>query len=270
MISVKPGPAWHRCHGAPATTAPPPQSVDPHHGLGTDALLSDEERMLRDTVRQFVGDRILPEVGDWFDQGIFPKDMAKEFGALGLLGMHLGGYGCAGTSATAYGLACLELEAGDSGARSFVSVQGSLAMFPIHAFGSEEQKQAWLPGMAAGELIGCFGLTEPDSGSDPSSMRTTARRDASGDWVLNGAKRWFTNGSGADVAVVVIRRSRPCAGGDAAELERDVDLPLPHLAARPRAGAERLDPDREMPEHGSVSHARQPTVSADESDKATV
>ena len=187
------------------THAPLPQSVDPHDVLGTDALLSDEERMLRDTVRQFVGDRILPEVGDWFDQGIFPKDMAKEFGALGLLGMHLDGYGCAGTSATAYGLACLELEAGDSGARSFVSVQGSLAMFPIHAFGSEEQKQAWLPGMAAGELIGCFGLTEPDSGSDPSSMRTTARRDASGDWVLNGAKMWITNGSVADVAVVWAR-----------------------------------------------------------------
>ncbi len=187
------------------THAPLPQSVDPHDVLGTDALLSDEERMLRDTVRQFVGDRILPEVGDWFDQGIFPKEMAKEFGALGLLGMHLDGYGCAGTSATAYGLACLELEAGDSGARSFVSVQGSLAMFPIHAFGSEEQKQAWLPGMAAGELIGCFGLTEPDSGSDPSSMRTTARRDASGDWVLNGAKMWITNGSVADVAVVWAR-----------------------------------------------------------------
>ena len=119
--------------------------------------------------------------------------------------MHLDGYGCAGTSATAYGLACLELEAGDSGARSFVSVQGSLAMFPIQAFGSEEQKQPGCPGMAAGELIGCFGLTEPDSGSDPSSMRTTARRDASGDWVLNGAKMWITNGSVADVAVVWAR-----------------------------------------------------------------
>ncbi len=185
--------------------APLAQSVDPHDVLATDSLLSDEELMLRDTVRQFVGDRILPEVGEWFDAGTFPKEMAKEFGALGLLGMHLDGYGCAGTSATAYGLACLELEAGDSGVRSFVSVQGSLAMFPIHAFGSEEQKQRWLPGMAAGELIGCFGLTEPDSGSDPSSMRTTARQDASGDWVLDGAKMWITNGSVADVAVVWAR-----------------------------------------------------------------
>ncbi len=156
------------------------QSVDPHDVLAIDALLSDEERLLRDTVRQLVTDKILPEVGEWFDAGTFPKEMAKEFGSLGLLGMHLEGYGCAGTSATAYGLACLELEAGDSGARSFVSVQGSLAMFPIWAFGSEEHKQRWLPGMAAGDLIGCFGLTEPDSGSDPSSMRTVARTDPDG------------------------------------------------------------------------------------------
>ena len=187
------------------THQPLSQSVDPRDVLATDALLTDEERLLRDTVRQFVGDRILPEVGAWFDAGTFPREMAKEFGALGLLGMHLDGYGCAGTSATAYGLACTELEAGDSGARSFVSVQGSLAMFPIHAFGSEEQKQEWLPGMAAGELVGCFGLTEPDSGSDPGSMRTTARQDASGDWVLNGSKMWITNGSIADVAVVWAR-----------------------------------------------------------------
>lgn len=179
-----------------------PQAVDPLDFLATDSLLSETEVMLRNTVRQFVRNRILPEVGEWFDQGIFPKEMAKEFGSLGLLGMHLEGYGCAGTSATAYGLACTELEAGDSGARSFVSVQGSLAMFPIHAFGSEDQKQQWLPGMAAGELIGCFGLTEPDSGSDPSSMRTNARKDSSGDWILNGAKMWITNGSIADVAVV--------------------------------------------------------------------
>ena len=184
---------------------PLPTSVDPHDVLAIDSLLSEEERLLRDTVRQLVTDKVLPDVGEWFDQGIFPKEMAKEFGALGLLGMHLDGYGCAGTSATAYGLACLELEAGDSGARSFVSVQGSLAMFPIWAFGSEEQKQQWLPGMAAGDLIGCFGLTEPDSGSDPSSMRTTARQDASGDWVLDGAKMWITNGSVADVAVVWAR-----------------------------------------------------------------
>ncbi len=174
--------------------APLPQHVDAHDVLATDALLTDEEQMFRDTVRTFVGKRILPDVGEWFDAGTFPREMATEFGSLGVLGMHLDGYGCAGTSATAYGLACLELEAGDSGARSFVSVQGSLAMFPIHAFGSEEHKQQWLPGMAAGELIGCFGLTEPDSGSDPSSMRTTATQDASGDWVLNGAKMLITNG----------------------------------------------------------------------------
>ena len=185
--------------------APIPNGADPLDLLGTDTLLTDEERLLRDTVRKFVADKVLPDVGEWFDAGTFPKEMAKEFGALGVLGMHLDGYGCAGTSATAYGLACTELEFGDSGARSFVSVQGSLAMFPIWAFGSEEQKQEWLPGMAAGDLIGCFGLTEPDSGSDPSSMRTTARQDASGDWILNGAKMWITNGSIADVAVVWAR-----------------------------------------------------------------
>ncbi len=177
---------------------------DPHDFLEIGTLLDDEERLLRDTVRQFVDDRILPDVADWFEEGTFPKDMAKEMGALGLLGMHLEGYGCAGTSAVAYGLACLELEAGDSGARSFVSVQGSLAMFPIWKFGSEEQKQQWLPRMAAGEVIGCFGLTEPDSGSDPASMRTRARRDGD-DWVLNGTKMWITNGGIADVAVVWAR-----------------------------------------------------------------
>jgi glutaryl-CoA dehydrogenase len=182
------------------TTTPAPP--DPRDFLAIDALLSDEEILLRDTVRQFVGDRILPDVGDWFEAGTFPsRQMAKEMGALGLFGMHLEGYGCAGTSATEYGLACLELEAGDSGARSFVSVQGSLAMFPIWAYGSEEQKQEWLPSMATGETIGCFGLTEPDSGSDPASMRTRARRDGD-DWLLNGTKMWITNGSVADVAIV--------------------------------------------------------------------
>ncbi|MDY7100400.1 MAG: acyl-CoA dehydrogenase family protein [Actinomycetota bacterium] len=160
--------------------------------------------LLRDTVRKVVADKVLPDVGEWFERGTFPKELAKEFGALGLLGMHLEGYGCAGMSATDYGLACLELEAGDSGARSFVSVQGSLAMFPIWAYGSEEQKQEWLPAMAAGDAIGCFGLTEPDSGSDPSSMRTNARRDGS-DWILNGTKMWITNGGIADVAVVWAR-----------------------------------------------------------------
>jgi glutaryl-CoA dehydrogenase len=172
--------------------------------LAIDALLTDDERLLRDTVRQFVADRILPEVAEWFEVGTFPKELGKEMGALGLLGMHLTGYECAGTSAVAYGLACLELEAGDSGARSFVSVQGSLAMFPIWRFGSEEQKRDWLPRMAAGEVIGCFGLTEPDSGSDPSSMRTTARRDG-GDWILNGTKMWITNGGVADVAIIWAR-----------------------------------------------------------------
>jgi len=184
---------------------------NPYDFLDIDAHLNDEEVLMRDTVRRLVKDRILPDVGDWFDQGIFPKEMAKEFGAMGLLGMHLTGYGCAGTSAVDYGLACLELEAGDSGARSFVSVQGSLAMFPIWAFGSEEQKQEYLPRMAAGELIGCFGLTEPDSGSDPSSMKTNARRDGS-DWILNGTKMWITNGGIADVAVVWARTDEGIRG----------------------------------------------------------
>jgi glutaryl-CoA dehydrogenase len=178
-----------------------PGPVDPIDLLSTDSLLDDEERLLRDTVRQFVADRILPHVSEWFEAGTFPKELSKEMGALGLLGMHLDGYGCAGTSAVNYGLACTELEFGDAGARSFVSVQGSLAMFPIWAYGTEEQKQEWLPAMAAGETIGCFGLTEPDAGSDPSAMRTQARRDGS-DWVLNGTKMWITNGGIADVAIV--------------------------------------------------------------------
>ncbi|CAN5178943.1 acyl-CoA dehydrogenase family protein [soil metagenome] len=172
--------------------------------LDLDSLLSDEEKLLRETVRKFTENRILPEVADWWEQGTFPHELSKEMGAMGLLGMHLDGYGCAGTSAVAYGLACLELEAGDSGTRSFVSVQGSLAMFPIWKFGSEEQKQEWLPQMAAGDVIGCFGLTEPDSGSDPSSMRTNAKRDGS-DWVLNGTKMWITNGNVADIAIIWAR-----------------------------------------------------------------
>ena len=151
---------------------------DPHDFLDVDGLLDDDERLLRDTVRRFVGDRILPEIAGWWEEGVFPKEMAKDMGAMGLFGMHLDGYGCAGVSNVMYGLACRELEFGDSGVRSFVSVQGSLAMFPIWKFGSEDQKQTWLPRMAAGEAIGCFGLTEADSGSDPSSMRTVARRDA--------------------------------------------------------------------------------------------
>jgi glutaryl-CoA dehydrogenase len=169
--------------------------------LDIDHLLDDEERLIRDTVRAFVNERIVPNVGEWFEEGTIPIELAREIGQLGLLGMHLEGYGCAGTSATAYGLACMELEAGDSGVRSLVSVQGSLAMFAIHRWGSEAQRQEWLPRMATGEAIGCFGLTEPDAGSDPGAMRTRGRRDGS-DWILHGSKMWITNGSVADVAVV--------------------------------------------------------------------
>lgn len=175
--------------------------LDPIDFLQTDQLLSGEERLLRDTVAQFVTDQVAPNIAQWWDEGVLPRDLITQMGNLGLLGMHLEGYGCAGTSAVAYGLACTELEAGDSGIRSFISVQGSLAMYPIWAFGSEEQKQRWLPGMAAGEIIGCFGLTEQDSGSDPGAMRTTATQSGD-DWVLNGSKMWITNGSIADVAIV--------------------------------------------------------------------
>ncbi|MGW4248630.1 acyl-CoA dehydrogenase family protein [Nocardia sp. NPDC004722] len=167
-----------------------------------DSLLSEEERDIRDTVRAFAGERLRPHIAEWFEAGTFPaRELAPELGKLGLLGMHLEGYGCAGTSATAYGLACLELEAVDSGVRSMVSVQGSLAMTAIHKYGSEEQKLRWLPEMAAGRVIGCFGLTEPDFGSNPGGMRTRARRDGD-DWVLDGSKMWITNGSVADVAIV--------------------------------------------------------------------
>ncbi|TYB54732.1 acyl-CoA dehydrogenase [Nonomuraea sp. PA05] len=170
--------------------------------LRLDDKLNPDQRLIRDTVRSFVADRVLPHVGDWFDQAVFPaRELAPELGALGLLGMHLQGYGCAGTDAVSYGVACRELEAGDSGLRSFVSVQGSLAMYPIWKYGSDEQKEEWLPRMAAGEAIGCFGLTEPDHGSDPAGMRTYAKKDGT-DWVLNGSKMWITNGSVADVAVV--------------------------------------------------------------------
>lgn len=164
-------------------------------------LLSDEERLVRDTVRSYVRDRILPGVAEWFEEGTLPRELGSELGRLGLLGMHLDGYGCPGASAVAYGIACLELEAGDSGVRSFASVQGSLAMYAIYRWGDEAQKQAWLPAMARGELIGCFGLTEPDFGSNPAGMRTSARRDG-GDWILDGTKMWITNGSIADLAIV--------------------------------------------------------------------
>jgi glutaryl-CoA dehydrogenase len=185
-------------------TATSPREIRPTDFLAIDDLLDDEELMIRDTVRAFVRDQVLPYVGDWFEEARIPLELAPALGKIGVLGMHLSGYGCAGASATAYGLACLELEAGDSGLRSLVSVQGSLAMYAIHRWGSEEQKQEWLPRMAAGEALGCFGLTEPDAGSDPGSMRTRARRDGQ-DWILHGQKMWITNGSAAEVAVVWAR-----------------------------------------------------------------
>jgi len=177
------------------------RAIDPLDYVGVDALLSDDEKAIRDAVREVVRDRILPEVGDWFDKGILPREVFTEFGQMGFLGAHLEGYGCAGVNAVSYGLINHELEYGDSGLRSAVSVQGSLAMFAIWRWGSEEQKQQYLPRMAAGELIGCFGLSEADAGSDPGSMRTHARRDGS-DWIINGSKMWITNGSIADVAIV--------------------------------------------------------------------
>jgi glutaryl-CoA dehydrogenase len=211
--------------------APTPRS--PLELFGTDALIGEEERAIRDTVRRYVDDKFRPHVAGWYEEASVPaRELAAELGSLGVLGMHLEGYGCAGTSATAYGLACMELEAGDSGLRSLVSVQGSLAMYAIWRFGSEEQKQEWLPPMAAGSAIGCFGLTEPDFGSNPAGMRTRAVRDGS-DWVLNGTKMWITNGSVSDVAVVwaqtddrvrgfVVPTGTP--GFSAPEIERKMSL----------------------------------------------
>jgi glutaryl-CoA dehydrogenase len=212
-----------------AVSAAPPDAVD---FLDVAALLSDEERLIRETVRAFVRDRVLPNVADWFERGILPRELGRELGRLGLLGMHLEGYGCPGASAVAYGIACTELEAGDSGVRSFASVQGSLAMYAIYRWGSEEQKRAYLPGMASGEKIGCFGLTEPDFGSNPAGMRTFARRDG-GDWVLSGTKLWITNGSISDLAIVwaqtddgirgfVVERGTP--GFSASDIERKLSL----------------------------------------------
>ena len=178
------------------------QPQSPFALFSIDHLLSEEERAIRDVVRSFVDDQVRPYVADWFEAGSIPaRELAKGFGELGVLGMHLDGYGCAGTTAVAYGLAALELEAGDSGIRSLVSVQGSLAMYAIHAFGSDEQKEEWLPRMSAGDAIGCFGLTEADHGSNPSGMITNAKADGP-DWVLNGSKMWITNGNVADVAIV--------------------------------------------------------------------
>ncbi|HSH27219.1 MAG TPA: acyl-CoA dehydrogenase family protein, partial [Wenzhouxiangella sp.] len=164
-------------------------------------LLTDEERMIRDSVARFVDEKALPLIPQCFDEARFPEELIPEMADLGLLGASLEGYGCAGLNATSYGLICQELERGDSGLRSFASVQSSLCMYPIHAFGSEEQKERWLPEMAAGRVIGCFGLTEPHGGSDPSNMKTRANKDG-GDWILNGAKMWITNGSIADIAIV--------------------------------------------------------------------
>jgi glutaryl-CoA dehydrogenase len=189
---------------APPASGRPP--FDPYDPLDLDDLLTPEDRAVRDTVRSWAADRVLPNVAGWYERGELPviRELARELGSIGALGMPLTGYGCAGASAVQYGLACLELEAADSGIRSLVSVQGSLAMYAIHRYGSAEQKERWLPSMAAGEVIGCFGLTEPDHGSDPAGMRTHAKRDGS-DWVLSGRKMWITNGSVAGVAVVWAR-----------------------------------------------------------------
>ena len=201
--------------------------------VGFDDLLDTEERAIRDTVRRFCDDRIRPQVAGWFEAGSVPaRELAPELGAIGLLGMHLSGYGCAGASAVSYGLACMELEAADSGTRSLVSVQGSLAMYAIWRYGSGQQKEQWLPRMATGEVIGCFGLTEPDFGSDPGGMRTTAKRHGD-DWVLSGAKQWITNGSVSDVAVVWARTDdgirgfvvpTDTAGFSAREIQRKLSL----------------------------------------------
>ncbi|MCP8998298.1 acyl-CoA dehydrogenase family protein [Pseudarthrobacter sp. RMG13] len=180
-------------------------SPDPSDILALDALLSADERALRQRIRDFTDQRIKPNIARWYDDAVFPLELAPELGELGVLGMHLEGYGCPGRSAVEYGLAAMELEAGDSGIRTFVSVQGSLAMTAIHKWGSEDQKQEWLPRMAAGEVIGCFALTEPTAGSDPSSITTFARLDGTGDragWVLDGAKRWIGLASVAGVMVV--------------------------------------------------------------------
>lgn len=187
-----------------ASAKPPP--FDPADPLGLDELLEPEDLAVRDTVRAWAADRVLPEIAGWYERGELPgiRELARELGGIGALGMSLDGYGCAGASAVQYGLACLELEAADSGIRSLVSVQGSLAMYAIHRFGSEEQKREWLPRMASGEVIGCFGLTEPDVGSDPAALRTHAKKDGT-DWVLSGRKMWITNGSVAGVAVVWAR-----------------------------------------------------------------
>jgi glutaryl-CoA dehydrogenase len=200
--------------------------------IAFDSLLGDEERLIQQTVRSFVAKEVKPHIADWFERGVSPVELAPALGGMGLLGMHLTGYGCAGTSAVSYGLACLELEAGDSGVRSLVSVQGSLSMYSIWKYGTEEQKQQWLPELAAGRAIGCFGLTEPDFGSNPAGMRTRAVRDG-GDWVISGTKMWITNGSVADVATIWARTEdgirgflvpRGTAGFSATDIHRKLSL----------------------------------------------
>ncbi|MGV1037405.1 MAG: acyl-CoA dehydrogenase family protein [Candidatus Nanopelagicales bacterium] len=226
--------------------------------FGTESLISDEERDMRDSVRALLDVEVRPRVSAWYEAGTIPvRELAKQLGAMGLLGMHLTDYGCAGTSATAYGLACLELEAADSGIRSLVSVQGSLAMFAIWRWGSDEQKQEWLPTMATGEAIGCFGLTEPDFGSNPAGMRTFARRDGD-DWILNGNKMWITNGSVADVAIVwaqtdegirgfVVPTSTP--GFSAPEIRHKMSL-------RASVTSELVLADVRLPASAQLPHAR--------------
>src|SRR5215467_368284 len=210
--------------------------------IDVDHLHSAEELQIRAVVRKVVDERVRPFVAEWYEQGYVPvRELAKEFGAIGLLGMHLSGYGCAGASAVAYGLACLELEAGDSGVRSLVSVQGSLAMFAIHAYGSDEHKDEWLPRMATGEALGCFGLTEPDHGSDPGSMTTRARRDGD-DWILHGGKMWITNAPVADVAVVWARTDAVIGGAAAGPRPQGAAVLPVRGALRHRLGRGRRGP----------------------------
>jgi glutaryl-CoA dehydrogenase len=230
---------------------------DPADLLAIDPLLSEEERAIRDTVRAFLDAEVRPQVAGWYADGRLPRELAAEFGRLGLLGMHLSGYGCAGAGAVAYGLACQELEACDSGLRSLVSVQGSLAMTALHRYGSEEQKQQWLPPMATGEVIGCFGLTEPDSGSDPAGMRTRARRDGT-DWLLDGTKMWITNGEIAGVAVVWARTDDGIRGfavpaGTAGFSARSVG---PKLSLRASVTSELVLDSCRLPADAQLPHAR--------------
>jgi len=239
-----------------ATTTERP-AIDPLDYFAIDALLDDQERAIRDTVREFVRANVLDEVGEWFEKGYFPRELITELGKLGLLGMHLEGYGLPGASSVAYGLTCMELEAGDAGVRSAVSVQGSLAMFPIWKWGSEEQKERWLPPMHTGEVVGCFGLTEPDAGSDPASMRTHARRDGS-DWILNGAKMWITNGTIADIAIVWARTDDGAIRGFIVEKDmRGFSAPEIHkkLSLRASVTSELVLQDVRVPDENALPGA---------------